>query len=110
MEAIEITVKTSVNAQEFWDEVTGCAWETWDWWTGVHFDSPLGAEIGAISIDYIDPETDEECEETRVITIHDLVSAYEKASAAHYIDWQNLDASSGDVIFQYAIFGEAVYG
>lgn len=109
-----ITVPVQFKAEDFWSEIMGSAWESWDWW--VTLDYSEGADwdkVGEITVTSWDGEG--ECEEdgtlTKTLTIQDLAEAYGKCLAEGCrINIHDLDACQGDQILQMAMFGEIVYG
>lgn len=107
-----ITVPVQFKAEDFWSEIMGSAWETWDWW--VRLDYSQGAawdKVGEITITSWDGETEGETLVTKTLTIQNLAEAYGKCLAEGFrINIHDLDAGQGDVILQMAMFGEVVYG
>jgi hypothetical protein len=106
----EIVIRCVVEAEEFWQSLTGCAWENCPWWFEVNYTSGSWDVIGDIIITAEDPD-DELGSITKTITIDDLAKAYETVGVGSYLlDWQNLDCFSGDVIFQQAFYGKVIFG
>lgn len=106
MENLEIT--------ELWTAVFGSSWETWGWWKIEEWLDGDWDAPGAVLLGIDDPQKDGVLVH-RVIRPADLIAAYEQAKAdgfspegeddSHF----DFDAIAGDVILQYAMFGEAVY-
>jgi hypothetical protein len=107
-----ITVPVQFKAEDFWSEIMGSAWETYDWW--VTLDYSEGADwdkVGEITVKSWDGETEGEALISKTLTIKDLAEAYGKCLAEGFrINIHDLDANQGDVILQMAMFGEVVYG
>lgn len=111
----KIVLPVEVDAEDFWSNVLGSAWETWDWW--VRLDYSEGSDwdkLGEITITAQDPNADWEDEQptiTKTLTVEDLAAAYGKCiSEGHRFNLEDLDASDGDCVIQMAMFGEVVYG
>lgn len=107
-----ITIPVQVEAEEFWSCVLGSAWETWDWWQSIKYSE--GADwdkVGEITVSIDDPE-DEDKAVSKTLTVQDLATAYATllAEVGELVNWQDLDAVSGDNILQIAVLGEVVYG
>jgi hypothetical protein len=105
-----VIVPTRVDAAEFWSAIMGSAWESWSWWRKVQYlDGADWDKPGQVKITMENPSGDLPMTET--LELQDLVAAYTKALKAGDLrdDWDNLDAGSGDVVMQYALYGEIVY-
>jgi hypothetical protein len=111
-EVVNIEIKITISAKEFWSNVLGSAWETWDWWrsydysSGADWDKP-----GTITVAIDNPEDEAGDPIVKTLNVHDLAKAYGELSAGMpHLDWQDLDACYGDAVMQQAVFSEVVYG
>jgi hypothetical protein len=109
-----ITVPVQYQAEDFWSEILGSAWETYDWWVSLDYsEGAAWDKVGELTITAWDGqgESEEEGTITKTLGIKDLAEAYGKClSEGFRINIHDLDADQGDVILQMAMFGEIVYG
>lgn len=114
----EVIIPVSVNAEEFWSAVFGSAWETWEWWVGLNYlEGSDWDKVGQVEITALDPDGNQETDTIKkVLGLDDIVNAFTKAVTdnksfggfdPHELD---LDACDGDVVIQYAMFGDVIYG
>jgi hypothetical protein len=109
-----VTLRQEVDAQEFFENLLGSGWETWQWWHTAEytegyewdkFPSDFGTPFLTVGICDPDDENEEQTI-TKSLSLNDLLEAYEKAS---HLNWEDHDACSGDYVMQIAVFGKAVY-
>lgn len=107
-----IMVPVQVDAEEFWSNVLGSAWEAWDWWVAVDYSEGSDWDkAGEVTITAWDGKTEGEARITKTLTLQDLVEGYTKCLAnGSRMNLDDLDACDGDAIIQTAMFGEVVYG
>jgi hypothetical protein len=114
----KVTIPVVVDAEQFWSAVFGSAWETWDWWVSLNYlEGSDWDKVGQVEIAGLDPDGDQETDIIKkVLGLDDIVKAFSKAVTdnksfggfdPHELD---LDACDGDVVIQYAMFGDVVYG
>lgn len=114
---ITVRVSRDMDRDDLWSNVFGTAGESWSWWRGVTFHNGAswfspGEFDGFATLRVEDPENEREVIEKRV-TLDDVVYAaewyvgkgYEKVAAL-----DDLDACASDLILQFMVFGEVVYG
>ncbi len=106
-----IVIPVQVEAEEFWSCVLGSAWETWDWWQSIKYSEGSDWDkVGEITVSIDDPENEDEVI-TKTLGVQNLANAYATLlSEVSDINWQDLDAVSGDNILQIAVLGEVIYG
>jgi hypothetical protein len=115
--AENVMITVAFDAVEFWLNIFGSGWETWDWWVGVRY---LGDadwnKPDRVVLEIKNPD-DDESTITKEIGLSDLVEAWNKAvhtscelGTGADLDIENLDASSSDCILQTAVLGKVIYG
>ncbi len=110
-----VTLTQEVDAQEFFENLLGSAWETWAWWHTVGFSEgydwdtyPADWNEKFLTVGICDPDDEtEEATITKSLSLNDLVGAYTKNPIG---DWDDHDACTGDAVMQTAVLGKAVYG
>jgi hypothetical protein len=113
-----VTLTQEVDAQEFFENLLGSAWETWTWWhvakyaNGYEWDKyPTDQNEPFLTVGICDPDDDnEEATVTKSLSLNDLVKAYGKAQGYAHLNWEDHDSCTGDIVMQTAVLGEVVYG
>lgn len=111
-----VTIEVEIDAQELWSGVLGSAYESFEWWLGEKYVGDADWETpGQVIITYEDPDTNEAKRKT--LDVNDFARAYQMAlknknyhCGSYKIDIEDPDACVGDIVMQYAIFGEIIYG
>ena len=107
---MKVQLIQEVDANEFWSSVFGSCWETHPWWQDFKFEDGSSWDVaGCVHITAESPEDESETI-ARHICLPDVVRAYNVAKESYQIDWEELDASTSDVIIQIAVYGEAIFG
>lgn len=112
-------LRNEQSRQELWSNVFGSEGESWSWWLAMRYSK--GADwdkIGEVTLTVENPDEPEGLGVnpiTKTLTISDVAAAYAKAIAGGYkiipINPEDgLDAMSADVVLQYAVLGDVVYG
>lgn len=113
---ITVKVTREMDRDELWSNVFGTAGESWSWWRSVTFHGGASWETpgdsGYADLRIEDPD-DESKTIVKIVTMDDVVYAaewyvakgYERGSAL-----DDLDAGASDLILQFMVFGEVVYG
>ena len=113
-----ITLPVRVPRREFWQAVVGSAWETWDWWGNSVSEAAYQDEYTRLTVKAWPPNREGGgWSYTKTVTVEELASAYTKAIEGNFrdtctgnpLDWQNLDACGGDIIFQLAVYGQVIW-
>ncbi len=110
----KVLVPVYIDKDELWSEVFGSAYEqAGDWWLDEHYVSGDWETHGEVRIGYLD---EDENPQSITLTIKDIARGYGIAveqgyhHCGSYVDFRNMDACSGDIILQCAIFGQLIYG
>ena len=106
---VDIDIVITIDANAFWRAVNGSEWQVWGWWQGYRYSQGAAWDkLGEVEVTVENPTEEESL--VRVLNVEALAKAFgELASAGYEMDWRDLDAENGDLIFQQAIFGEIVY-
>ncbi len=115
-----LNVSILVDEDVIWSAVMGSAWEVYSWWRGLDFQNGAtwesAGEGGRLSV-LADSADNPYVAVTESVTLNRLFAAVESAmrdnvGAIRSLDWSDpdIDADLGDVIMQYAVFGEVIYG
>jgi len=104
------------DTDEFWSSVNGASAESFSWWrrveylNGATWESP--GPNGSLRLTVEDPDDEHGSSLHFTLTLSDLIDAFTKASAAarYGFDIEDMDACAADTVWQFACFGEAVYG
>lgn len=115
MNSDTITISKQVQADEFFWNLLGSAWESWDWWHVVEYDNgydwdtyPGDWDKPFLTVGICDPDEDDETATvTKKLSLNDLLKAYRETPN---LDWENHEAWSGDCVLQTAVLGTVVYG
>ncbi len=100
---------------ELWSNVFGTAGESWSWWRGVAFRDGAtweSASGGHVVLRIEDPDDEGKVVEKHV-GIDDVryaVQWYVGQGYEKICPLDDLDASMSDLILQFMVFGEVVYG
>jgi hypothetical protein len=97
---------------EFWSELFGSTEFTYSWWRRVKYQGDASWEKpGIVELTIEDPENEGYL--TKALSLADLVTAYNAiASDPNYPDMniENMDEDSADLVFQYVMLGDVVFG
>ena len=112
------TLTVEVPDQELWSSVFGSAFETWDWWRAATFHGAADwNKIGTVTLMIDDPNFDEDGGQviTKTLDLDDVVAAVNAVTKLGLLPYPSLedldwDACDADVILQYAVLGDVVYG
>jgi len=113
-----IIVSRSIRADEFWSNIMGSAWESYEWWLELEYlDGAEWDRVGRVRITVLDPSSDTDEAITKVIGLPDLIEAWDKAlrtcstlGNSQPLNIEDLDAADGDCVLQIAVLGEVIYG
>ncbi len=103
----------AMDEAEFWSNLLGSTEFIYEWWSSVTYlgdadwDKP-----GEVQLCIQDPE-DESNNIAKILTLADLVSAYNAVACdpeLPNINIEDMDEDSTDLVLQYAMLGEIVYG
>lgn len=113
-----VTIPVQVDRDKLLNSVMGTMWETWSWWQSYEYadgcgwdkypDNPRAPYI-TVSVD--DPNYDEgEQSLTVTLSVNDIIESVANTLKYHpWVRWDDMDASSGDIVMQYAVLGDYVY-
>ena len=98
--------------------VLGSAFECWGWWKAVQYGEgyswhqhPVNPDTPFVTVTAEDPEWSEDFVIVRELTVRDIVSAFFLANI--WVDKDaddiDLDADSGDVVMQEAVYGDYIF-
>lgn len=112
-----VTIQQTIDRQEFLENLFGSGSFTWSWWNDVVYDDGYGwdkfpedDEVRFVRISAQDPNSTSEYKfVTAHLSVSDLVRATNRAYKAGWT-LDDIDADCGDVIFQYAVLNDHVYG
>jgi hypothetical protein len=98
-----------MDADEFWSEIFGASFEIWEWWHSVRYLTGDWNKAGTVEVIAI--HEDDEVMPVKQFTVEEIASAYNACVAQGlYVDIENMDADSSDLVMQMAMFGEIIYG
>jgi len=97
--------------------VLGAGYSTYEWWTGCDYDMdyeddrlPPLDNIPYVRLSIIDPDN-EERRITKWLSVEDIVQGVNAVVAqCPWVRWDDLDATDADMVLQYAMLGEVIYG
>jgi hypothetical protein len=119
------TLALPVPTQELMSSVLGSGWDEagYDWWrsapmyaSGCDWDiTPYDPDAIYVKLAIADPNTYDTDEDAKVImkalTANDIIKGVEAIlKQCPWVRWDDMDASDGDMVLQYAILGEVTYG
>lgn len=104
----------SATDNETWQCVMGSSGTMWPWWEDVEYHGGDWDNPCDVTFTVEDPHDDSgELAIIRRVTVADVVAAWEKARKVvpglEGMECDDLDASSADIVLQYAVLGEYVY-
>lgn len=121
---MELMRKTKITIElptdEYMKSILGSMWSVWSWWQGYEWaegcgydNLPESDDAPYIRATILDPDYDEDPDHviTKWLSINDLVEAGNKGFVlCPWVRWDDMDAGDGDIIMQYAMLGQLVYG
>ena len=104
-----------VTDNEIWQWVMGSSGTMWSWWCRTDWHGNSWESPGDVTLTIDDPmDGSGELVISKRLTVSDVVAAWEDARKVvpglRGMECDDLDASSADVVLQYAVLGEVVYG
>lgn len=112
-------IQVRVPTQEVMENIMGCAWDIFSWWTDVTYADgcdwnvyPANVDAPYVTVSIQDPDMgDDDTVTTVTLTVRDIAQTLGECLVDYpYLRWDDMDALGADLVIQTAVLGEYTYG